>query len=180
MKIRGLMMAGTMVISAIVGLSACESSGKGEQVGGNGATGGGGAGAGGASAGAGAGGAATCQYKEPATDFAPCATDSDCYSGLCDETGNPGPYCHIPMPGDIAALRGYTCATNDDCTKVLPADAVAKGLVGRCPGGDVYVGCSFTCSAQGSGSGASSGGTEEDATTGGSGSGEGSGSGSES
>jgi hypothetical protein len=83
---------------------------------------------------------------EPGTSMASCATDSDCFSGFCDETGNPGPYCHVPQTADLESGRGYKCHSDADCEAVAPQLA-ARGATIKCHGGDpdIYDGCEFGC-----------------------------------
>ena len=85
----------------------------------------------------------TCVNKQGGTDMAPCVHDSDCLSNFCDETGHPGPYCHVPQPQDIAAGRGLTCSTDASCEAAQPGFSG----VGKCHTGgtDIYEGCEFYC-----------------------------------
>ncbi len=104
-------------------------------------------GSGGSRGGAGGSPGAQCMYKDPGTTFAPCAKDSDCFGSFCDLTGHPGPYCHVPGSSQVAGLHGITCSADADCSRVLPADAVRRGIVGKCEGRsnlDPAV-CQFSC-----------------------------------
>jgi hypothetical protein len=73
-----------------------------------------------------------CRYKDPGTHFAPCSTDSDCFSSFCDQTGKPGPYCYVAGGRHVDNLRGFTCNTDGDCNKVLSADDIKRGIYGTC------------------------------------------------
>jgi len=83
-----------------------------------------------------------CEYKEPGTTMAPCDVDADCYSGFCDETGNPGPYCFVPTSAVLGDGRAYACSSNQECADVVP-EFVASGGTAICHGGDpdIYDGC---------------------------------------
>ena len=100
-----------------------------------------------------------CEPHEPGTEFAPCETDADCYSGFCDETGNPGPYCWASSSA-VAAGRGMACSSNEDC--VVPNDA-APGVKGFCGGSNIADHfCSYVCKPDdpsSTGAGAASGST---------------------
>jgi len=88
------------------------------------------------------GGDGMCVYKDPGTDWAPCESDGDCFSGFCELDGNPGPYCHIPTH---VGGQGYSCTSDDICESVLSEEASARGIIGVCRNDDIYNGCSFQC-----------------------------------
>lgn len=84
-----------------------------------------------------------CEDHEPGTEFAPCESDADCYSGFCDETGNPGPYCWASSTA-LAEGRGIACSSNEECT--VPAHAAERGVKGFCGGSNIAQNyCSFVC-----------------------------------
>lgn len=85
----------------------------------------------------------TCKEKEPGTEFAPCTTDSDCFSGFCDESGKPGPYCWASARA-VNAGRGIACSSAPDCP--LPASAAARGIRAGCGGSNIATNfCSYYC-----------------------------------
>lgn len=86
-----------------------------------------------------------CEYKAAGTQFASCTSDSDCYSGFCDFSGNPGPYCFVPTHAARDDGHGYSCSSDADCNEVLDSDAIASGIKGECRNDDVYSGCMFNC-----------------------------------
>jgi hypothetical protein len=86
-----------------------------------------------------------CKYKDRGTQFAPCKTDSDCFSGFCDKSGNPGPYCYVPTRIARDNGHGYGCSTNAECEEVAP-DVVSRGGQAECRNDSVYSGCLFICS----------------------------------
>jgi hypothetical protein len=92
-----------------------------------------------------------CEYKAPGTQFASCSSDSDCYSGFCDFTGNPGPYCFVPTHAARDAGHGYSCSSDADCNEVLDPETRASGIVGECRNDSIYEGCLFSCTTGGGG-----------------------------
>jgi hypothetical protein len=95
------------------------------------------------------GGAKTgmCMAKEKGTDYAPCQSDGDCFSGYCKQTCTPGPCCQNPNTTAIKQGRGYTCASDADCEKVA-SEFVRRGGWATCHYDSlngVSNGCSFSC-----------------------------------
>ena len=86
-----------------------------------------------------------CRYKDPGTQFAPCEDDGDCFSGFCDRTGNPGPYCHLPTRIAREAGHGYDCSSDELCRSVVGSAAIASGITGECRHDSTYAGCLFNC-----------------------------------
>ncbi len=105
-----------------------------------------------------------CEYKERGTEFAPCKKDSDCYSGFCDETGNPGPYCWASSSA-LAQGRGIACSSDDDCP--LLDYAAELGIRGVCGGSNIAQNyCGYVCKPQTAGGGAANAGGTSNAVGG--------------
>jgi hypothetical protein len=92
-------------------------------------------------------GGASCSHKDSGSDFAPCDSDSDCYSAFCDTSESPA-YCHIPTHAARADLHGYDCSSDADCAEAAP-EWVESGGMAVCRNDDIYSGCSFWCDSGG-------------------------------
>ncbi len=81
-----------------------------------------------------------CVDREPGTDYAPCRSDNDCYSGFCKQSCTPGPCCIMQGPG---------CKSHKECEERAP-DFIRRGGSAHCYGtcGSAicsFTGCGFTC-----------------------------------
>ncbi len=93
----------------------------------------------------------SCVYKEPGTDFAPCKSDGDCFSGWCNASCHPGACCENPNTTAIKAGRGYSCTSDADCKSVASAYLKKQGASAACHYDSLNMvsnGCTFSCSNQ--------------------------------